>query len=128
MMSFLRKIIVRVVLASATGSALIAPASAQLRIEIAGVGSSQIPVAIAAFADEAMTPQQITSIIKDDLNRSGYFKIIEAGAVITETSPVNFDEWKKRGAERCVLAVHSLIFACYFAFRAKPTAPTMHFS
>jgi TolB protein len=65
---------------------LIAPAcSAQLRIEIAGVGSSQIPVAIAAFADEDMT-QQITSIIKDDLNRSGYFKIIEAGAVITETS------------------------------------------
>ncbi|WP_423707963.1 Tol-Pal system beta propeller repeat protein TolB [Undibacterium sp. WLX3042] len=102
-MSFLRKIIVRVVLASATGSALIAPASAQLRIEIAGVGSSQIPVAIAAFADEAMTPQQITSIIKDDLNRSGYFKIIEAGAVITETSPVNFDEWKKRGAEALVV-------------------------
>jgi TolB protein len=81
---------------------LIAPASAQLRIEIAGVGSSQIPVAIAAFADEDM-PQQITSIIKDDLNRSGYFKIIEAGAVITETSPVNFDEWKKRGAEALVV-------------------------
>lgn len=103
MMSFLKKIIVRVVLASATGSMFIAPASAQLRIEIAGVGSSQIPVAIAAFADEAMTPQQITSIIKDDLNRSGYFKIIEAGAVITETSPVNFDEWKKRGAEALVV-------------------------
>jgi TolB protein len=50
-----------------------------------------------------MTPQQITSIIKDDLNRSGYFKIIEAGAVITETSPVNFDEWKKRGAEALVV-------------------------
>lgn len=87
----------------AIGSLLHTPVQAQLRVEVSGVGSSQIPVAIAAFADEMLTPQQITSIIKDDLNRSGYFKIIDVDAVITETAPVNFDEWRKRGAEALVV-------------------------
>ena len=82
---------------------------AQLRVEVSGVGSTQIPVAIATFANEALTPQQITNIIKDDLSRSGYFKIIDTGAVITETTPVNFDEWKQRGAEALVVgSVQSL--------------------
>ncbi|MFZ6846001.1 Tol-Pal system beta propeller repeat protein TolB [Undibacterium sp. RuTC16W] len=76
---------------------------AQLRVEVSGVGSTQIPIAIASFADEALTPQQITSIIKDDLTRSGYFRLIDVGTVITETSPVNFDNWKSRGAEALVV-------------------------
>ncbi|MFZ6847155.1 Tol-Pal system beta propeller repeat protein TolB [Undibacterium sp. RuRC25W] len=85
------------------------PAYAQLRVEVSGVGSTQIPVAIASFANEGLTPQQITNIIKDDLSRSGYFKIIDAGAVVTETTPVNFDDWKKRGAEALVVgSVQSL--------------------
>jgi len=78
-------------------------AHAQLRIEISGVGSIQIPVAIAAFADEGLAPQQITAIIKDDLTRSGYFKVIDAGTVISETTPVNFDAWKARGADALVV-------------------------
>lgn len=78
-------------------------AYAQLRVEVSGVGSTQIPIAIASFADEALTPQQITSIIKDDLTRSGYFRLIDVGTVITETSPVNFDNWKSRGAEALVV-------------------------
>ncbi|WP_354334359.1 Tol-Pal system beta propeller repeat protein TolB [Undibacterium sp. GrIS 1.2] len=76
---------------------------AQLRVEVSGVGSTQIPVAIASFADEALTPQQITAIVKDDLTRSGYFKIIDTGSVITETTAVNFDDWKSRGAEALVV-------------------------
>ncbi|MFZ6646720.1 Tol-Pal system beta propeller repeat protein TolB [Undibacterium sp. TJN25] len=78
-------------------------AQAQLRIEISGVGSIQIPVAIAGFSDEGLAPQQITSIIKDDLTRSGYFKVIDAGAVINETTAVNFDAWKARGADALVV-------------------------
>ncbi|MDO9192330.1 MAG: Tol-Pal system protein TolB, partial [Undibacterium sp.] len=82
----------------ATGSA-----HAQLRVEVSGVGSSQLPIAIAAFADEAIAPQQISAIIKDDLMRSGYFKIIEVGSAISETSQVNFGDWKSRGAEALVV-------------------------
>ena len=60
-----------------------ASAQAQLKIEIAGVGSNQIPIAIAAFADESMAPAQVSSIIKADLERSGVFKIIDAGTINT---------------------------------------------
>lgn len=76
---------------------------AQLRVEISGVGANQIPIAIAAFADESIAPHQVSEIIKADLARSGFFKIIETGTVISETTPVNFGEWKSRGANALVV-------------------------
>lgn len=78
-------------------------AQAQLRVEISGVGATQIPIAIAGFADEAMAPQQITAIIKADLARSGMFKIIDTGNVMSEASAVNYGEWKARGADALVV-------------------------
>ena len=81
-------------------------AHAQLRVEISGVGSTQLPIAVATFADEGIAPQQVSAIIRDDLARSGYFKLIEVGSTISETSPVNFGDWKSRGAE--VLVVGSV--------------------
>lgn len=78
-------------------------AHAQLRVEIAGVGSNQIPVAIATFGDEDMAPHQVSAIIKADLLRSGYFKIIDTGSVLTENSAVNLPDWKARGADALVV-------------------------
>lgn len=80
-----------------------ATAHAQLRIEIFGVGSDQIPIAIAGFADENLAPQQISAIIKADLDRSGYFKIIDAGNSTSETSNGNYSDWKTRGAIALVI-------------------------
>jgi TolB protein len=81
-------------------------AHAQLRVEVSGVGSSQVPIAIAGFSDEAIAPQLITSIIKDDLNRSGYFKIIDTGEVISDTATIDYAQWKSKGVE--ALAVGSV--------------------
>lgn len=78
-------------------------AQAQLRVETSGVGATQIPVAIAGFADETIAPQQITAIIKADLARSGYFKIIDTGNAMSETVPVNYGEWKAKGADALVV-------------------------
>ena len=78
-------------------------AYAQLRVEVSGVGSNQIPIAVAVFVDEGSLPQQITSIIRDDLNRSGYFKLVDTAAVIGETTSVNFDDWKAKGAQALVV-------------------------
>ncbi|OWW22463.1 translocation protein TolB [Noviherbaspirillum denitrificans] len=84
-------------------------AQAQLRVETSGVGATQIPIAIAGFADETMAPQQVTAIIKADLARSGYFKIIDTGNTMSETTPVNFGEWKGQGADALVVgSVHRL--------------------
>lgn len=78
-------------------------AHAQLRVEIAGVGANQIPIAIAAFGNESIAPHQVSAIIKADLDRSGYFKIIDTGTVLTENSPVDLAEWKTRGANAVVV-------------------------
>ncbi len=75
---------------------------AQLRVDIAGVGASQIPIAIATFADESLAPAQVSTIIKADLMRSGYFKIIDAGTM-SETSTINYGDWKARGADALVV-------------------------
>lgn len=76
---------------------------AQLRVETSGVGATQIPIAIAGFANEAVAPQQITAIIKADLARSGYFSIIDTGNVMSENSAIDTAEWKARGANALVV-------------------------
>ncbi len=78
-------------------------AQAQLRVEIAGVGAHQIPIAVATFVDEAQAPQQVSAIIRNDLARSGYFRVIETGMPISESAQVNFDTWRAQGAEALVV-------------------------
>ncbi|MEO7493777.1 MAG: Tol-Pal system beta propeller repeat protein TolB, partial [Massilia sp.] len=78
-------------------------AQAQLKVEIAGVGNGQIPVAVATFADEGEAPAQISAIIRADLERSGVFKVIDAGTVLSETANVDFGQWKSRGADALVV-------------------------
>jgi TolB protein len=80
-----------------------ASAHAQLKVEIAGVGSSQIPVAVAAFADESVAPEQVSAVIKADLERSGMFKVIDAGTVLSESASVDYGAWKARGADALVV-------------------------
>jgi TolB protein len=82
--------------------ASVAPAQAQMRIEISGVGSNQIPVAIAGFANEGVSPQKISEIIKADLERSGAFKIIDAG-VINDVNNIDYSGWKAKGADALVV-------------------------
>ncbi|WP_110254265.1 Tol-Pal system beta propeller repeat protein TolB [Undibacterium pigrum] len=105
----LKKIAVTAVIAAVANLSGLAPAYAQIRVEVSGVGSNQIPIAIAGFTDEALTPQQVTSIIKDDLTRSGYFKIIDSNVVLNENAVVNFGDWKSKGADALVVgSVQSL--------------------
>ena len=78
-------------------------AYAQLKIETSGVGASQIPIAIAGFANENIAPQQVTAIIRADLTRSGFFKIIDTSDVLSESSQINYDDWKSRGADALVI-------------------------
>ena len=49
-------------------------ATAQFRVEVSGVGLTQIPIAFSFFRNEDASPQKITTIVRDDLERSGLFK------------------------------------------------------
>ncbi len=86
---------------------LVSPAAhSQLRIEIIGGGASQIPIALAPLRGEQTLPQQITSIVAADLQRSGLFKIVDSGGVTpmpSEPAEIQYPGWKARGAEALVI-------------------------
>ncbi|XHS76385.1 Tol-Pal system beta propeller repeat protein TolB [Burkholderiaceae bacterium UC74_6] len=91
----------RTMLAGLASSLFVAqPALAQFRVEITGVGGSQLPIAIPDFRDEAKTGQSLASIIRADLERSGQFLIKDAAGVqLFEGSTINYSEWRGKGAD-----------------------------
>lgn len=85
----------------ATSSAL--PALAQFRVEVTGVGLTQLPIAIAPFRGEAQSPQKLAAIVQADLERSGQFRGIDAsGTQLDETSRPDVALWKQRQADSLV--------------------------
>ena len=70
-----------------------------IRIEIAGVGSRQIPIAIAGFSGEMSLSQRPSAIIRANLERSGMFRIIDTAEVVEDPGTVNFSTWRATGAE-----------------------------
>ncbi len=75
------------------------PVAAEFRVEIAGVGANQIPLALAAFRDEAASGVAISQVIRADLERSGVFRIIPTDAKLDETSAVDLGPWRAAGAD-----------------------------
>ena len=78
-------------------------ARAQLTIEITGAGANRIPIAIADFAGEPGVARAVSMVVRADLERSGLFKLVEAGPPLVENAPVNFADWKSRGADALVV-------------------------
>ncbi|MDE2400095.1 MAG: Tol-Pal system protein TolB [Burkholderiales bacterium] len=76
------------------------PALAQFRVEISGVGATQIPVAMARFRGEDRSPQPIAGIVTADLERCGLFKTQDASANnFDEMSRPVLADWRSKGAE-----------------------------
>ena len=79
------------------------PAFAQFRVEVSGVGLTQLPIVIAQFRGEAQSPQKISAIVQADLERSGQFRAIDAGgAVLDETSRPDVGLWRQKAADSLV--------------------------
>ncbi len=78
-------------------------ARAQLSIEITGAGANRIPVAVADFSGDRLGIQTLNSVLRADLERSGLFRLVEAGVTpMTESTPANFADLKARGADALV--------------------------
>jgi TolB protein len=81
-------------------------ATAQLSIEVTGAGAQRLPIAIAPFAGEGALSTGLSAIVRADLERSGLFRGIEVPALnppLTDSSNVNFTEWRSRLADALVL-------------------------
>lgn len=79
------------------------PALAQFRVEVTGVGLTQLPIAFAPFRGEAASPQKISAIVQADLVRSGQFRLIEASAgPLDENARPDLVPWRQSGADSLV--------------------------
>jgi len=80
----------------------LSPALAQFRVEISGVGATQIPIVLGRFRDEDRQPQSISAIVRADLERSGVFKIVDGPAPADETGSPDYNTLRSRGADAVV--------------------------
>ncbi len=79
------------------------PALAQFRVEVSGVGLTQVPIALVAFRGDDVAPQKIAAIVQADLERSGQFRSVDAtGVVMDEGSRPEVSAWRQKGADALV--------------------------
>lgn len=84
---------------AALGASLAAPVLAQFRVEISGIGETQLPIAIGAFRGEAAALASPSAIIAADLQRSGVFRLVEPIPGLDELSPLPQDAARARQAD-----------------------------
>lgn len=85
---------------AALAATSVAPGMAQFRVEVTGVGLTQLPIAIAPFRGDAQAPQKIAAIVQADLERSGQFRSIDAsGAALDESSRPDVAMWRQKSAD-----------------------------
>lgn len=81
-----------------TGSAF-----AQFRVEVSGIGLTQLPIAVASFRGDGQSPQKIAAIVQADLERSGQFRAVDAsGVALDETSRPDVALWRQKTADSLV--------------------------
>ena len=88
---------------AALAATWVVPALAQFKVEVSGVGLTQLPIAIAPFRGETQAPQKMAGIVQADLERSGQFRGVDAsGVALDETSRPDVALWKQKNADSLV--------------------------
>ncbi|MCA0244217.1 MAG: Tol-Pal system beta propeller repeat protein TolB [Proteobacteria bacterium] len=96
------------------------PAAAQFRVEISGIGATQVPIVVANFRDEDKAGTALGAIIRADLQRSGLFRAADAaGSALDERSSVNTADWRARGFDALVAGSVSRLADGRFDVRYK---------
>ena len=94
----------------AIGSLAAWPAAAQFRVEISGVGATQLPLVVAAFRNDDKAPVAIADVVRADLQRSGLFRPSDSPMPLDERSRIVGSEWRARGADaQGVLTLRDLV-------------------
>ncbi len=76
------------------------PAWPQFRVEVSGVGLTQLPIAVASFRGEDAAPQKISQIVQADLERSGQFRLVDvAGSFLDESARPEISFWRQKNAD-----------------------------
>jgi TolB protein len=105
--------------ALATLASLPLLARAQFRVEISGVGATQLPIAIAKLRDEDKAGQPLAAIVRADLERSGVFRVVDSSGELDEMARPSFPDWRARGADALVAGSVSRLADGRFDVRYK---------
>ena len=74
-------------------------AQAQFRVEVSGVGLTQVPIAFAPLRGEEASPQRMASIVQADLERSGQFRGLAASKSQDENDRPDISAVRQMGAD-----------------------------
>lgn len=74
-------------------------AQAQFRVEVSGVGLTQVPIAFAPLRGEEASPQRMASIVQADLERSGQFRGLAASKSQDENDRPDISAIRQLGAD-----------------------------
>lgn len=79
------------------------PALAQFRVEVSGVGLTQVPISIAPFKGQSGAIQKISAIVQADLERSGQFRTVNTShGALDETSLPDLSVFRQAGSDALV--------------------------
>lgn len=79
------------------------PSSAQFRVEVSGVGLTQVPISIAPFKGQTASTQKISEIVQADLERSGQFRAVSAAhGALDEVSLPDLSVFRRAGSDALV--------------------------
>ena len=78
-------------------------AHAQFRVEVSGVGMTQIPFSAVSFRGNDAVNQEMAAIIRADLERSGQFRFVDPlPGAFDENTAVNFTPWRSKATDALV--------------------------
>ena len=77
-----------------------------MRIDVSGVGARQVPLALAPFNGAGQAPQQLDVVIREDLQRSGMFRLVN----LTETLEPMPKKTGKRSKKKITISNLVVIF------------------
>ena len=110
----------RRLLGGAAAFLTVSPVSAQFRVEVSGVGLTQLPVAVVMLAGEPKSPQKISAIVNADLVRSGRFRAVDVlGVVADEGTRPDLAVWRTKGADALVMGSISSLADGRFDVRVR---------
>jgi len=78
-------------------------ASAQFRVEVSGVGLTQVPISVASFKGQTASTPKISEIVQADLERSGQFRAVDAAhGALDEVSLPDLSVFRRAGSDALV--------------------------
>lgn len=100
-------------------AAFLNSAQAQFKVEVTGVGTRQIPIAVAKFRGEDQAGQALAAIVRSNLERSGFFKGLDNSVNLDETSQPTMTDWRSQAADALVAGSVSRLADGRFDVRYK---------